>query len=286
MSDIDLKSVLKASSSPMFMGPDKEATPPKPIRVMICIPSGRTWEARNATSVAGLCAYSAMQGISLGVVGLEGSVIAKQRNDLVQMSQQHGMDYMFQIDSDMVFPPDALMRLLKHDKEVVGATYNKRVAPYQTLGKLYGSPPEDPIKNPLCEAQFLPGGMMLYKMSVFDKLTKPYYFESFAWEGETGFESFANYLRSNYGTVPPEEMIEELKDTKFGKWVNEIWAKEREFMGGSYISEDINVCRQFAKAGVKIWCDIALTFELKHLGTLEVTCLRPEDKALITPAVM
>lgn len=285
---MDLRATLKGGTYPVTLEPMKNDPNPPPVhpKVMICIPSGRTWEARCATAVSGLCAYSAMNGVSLGVVGLEGSVISRQRNDLVRMAREHGMDYILQIDSDMVFPPDALCRLLKHNKDVIGATYSKRVKPYDTLGRLHGEPPTDPNKDPLCKAIFLPGGFMLIKLSVFDKLTMPYYYESYAWDGETGFDSFANYLRSNYTDRPPEEAIEELRDTKFAKWANEIWPKEREFCGGSYVSEDVNFFRQLAKAKIESWCDIQLTFQMIHLGTLEVTCLRPEDKSLIVPAVM
>lgn len=283
----DLKSALLggAASAPIMLEP--ETAPKKqPPRVMVGIPSGNTWMARTATAVAGLCAYTGMNGISLGVVGLEGSVISKQRNDLVNIARQHKMDYILQIDSDLVFPPDALLRLLKHDKDIVGATYNKRVAPYETLGRLEGDMPDDPGKTPLCKAIFLPGGFMLMKMSVFERIPPPWYFETYAWPGETGTDALKNYVRSNYTNSCPESALSELDGSNLSKWADEIWPEERKFMGASYVSEDINFSRLVRRHGLEMWCDLQLTWEIKHLGILEVTCLPPTEQALIVPASM
>jgi len=59
---------LSTLPAPLLPSPVAAAPAPKPLKVMICIPSGRTWEARTATSVAGLAAYSALQGLSIGII--------------------------------------------------------------------------------------------------------------------------------------------------------------------------------------------------------------------------
>jgi len=274
-----------------YPNPTPQPQPPgtRPVKVALALPSGRTWEARTATCVAGLSAYSALQGIQIGIINLEGSMITKQRNDLVEHAKKIESDFIFMIDTDMVIPPDSLCRLLAHGKDVVGATYNKRVPPYETLGKLKGpQPTDDELRaGGLREAELLPGGVLLIRMSVFDKIQWPYFFESYQWPGENGVEALKNFLRSNYSTFAPEEALAELDGLdKLKTWLNATWEMESKNNGWQYFSEDLNYFRRLAKAGIISYCDMNLTFESKHLGTQEVTCNRPPVPSVVTAAVM
>src|SRR5262245_5686952 len=260
----------------------------RPIKVWLCLPSGRTWEARTATSVAAIATYSALQGIQVGIINLEGSMITKQRNDLVEHARKIESDYMFMLDTDMQAPPQTLVRLLKHDKDIVGATYNKRVPPFETLGKLKGERPTDDElrKGGLREAELLPTGCLLIKMSVFDKLTWPYFYESYQWDGTSGVDALKTFLRNNYSTFAPEEARAELDTTdKLKTWLNATWDMESKHKW-QYFSEDLSFCRKCVKAGVTLWCDMDLTFEIVHLGVQSVTCSKPPAPTVIAPAVM
>lgn len=248
----------------------------KPKNVMICVPSGRSWEARTASFIAGMVAYSAYQGVSIGICNVEGSMITKSRNDSVQIALDKGAEYIMWIDSDMVGPPDTLMRLLAHERDVVGATYNKRVPPYETLGRLKGKMPETLAAlraGGLREAETMPGGMMLIKTDVYRRMRWPYYYESYEWPGETGTDTIKNFLRDNYEIEPPADVLESLDGTRLGDWLNTYYASAGK--GFWYFSEDLNWCRKVRKLGVRIWCDLTLTFELTHLGVMPVSCLPP-----------
>lgn len=268
--------------------PGRAAIGPK---VLVCLPSGRTWEARTATAVAGLCTFSALHGIQISIANLEGSMISKQRNDLVKMGLDNGFDYLMWIDTDMIMPPNAMMRLLSHNKDIVGATYNKRVPPYETLGKLKGPKPEDIGKGGLHEADLMPGGFMLIKLDVYRKVGWPYYWETYQWSGNDGVESLKTYLRDNYFELPSEEALASLNDAKpLVEWLNKM---QKDYgHRWEYYSEDLNFCRKLRKIGLQIYCDLDLTFEMVHLGTLEVTC-KPPPKVnanpvadAVVPAVM
>lgn len=262
-------------------------SPQAPLKVMICVPSGRTWEARTSTALAGMATYSALHGLSIGIINLEGSMITKQRNDLVDMCRTHNADYILQVDSDLVFPPESLMRLLKHKKDIVGATYNKRVAPYETLGKLKGQKPDNINEGGLQEAELMPGGMMLIKMSVYDKLRWPWYYETYKWEGSTGVEQFKNMMRDSFSIPAPEEALAAFDGTPLAEWLNRVYDVDGK-IAYPYWSEDLNFCRKALKAGFKIWCDVGLTFSMVHLGTQEVTCKAPEapTESMVVPAAM
>lgn len=254
-------------------------TPPaNRCKVALCIPSGRTWEARTATAVAGLTAFSAISNIALALLNLEGSMISRQRNDLVDQALKLGADYVFWIDSDLTFPPDALLRLLAHDKDIVGATYNKRVAPYETLGKLKGPEGVDPAtliaKGGLVEATLLPGGMMLVKTDVYRKMGWPFYYESI-WRTGDALEAFKGLLRDQFHLAMPEPIVQSIDDTELGRFLSKCDRSTE----GNITSEDLAFCQKAGRVGYALWCDLDLTFELVHLGTNEVTCLRPDVEA-------
>lgn len=149
----------------------------KRFKIAIGIPSGSLWHAEMAISLCGL-ASTTVKHHGVCILSQRGSHISKQRNDLVERAKAIDADYLLQIDSDMSFPPDALLRLLAHDKDIVGATYNKRVPPYETLGKAKGVVPAAgaPVSG-LVDMLFMPGGFMLTKLSVYEKLPYPWYFE-------------------------------------------------------------------------------------------------------------
>jgi hypothetical protein len=81
------------------------------------------------------------------------------------------------IDSDMKVPSDGLVKLLDHDKDIVGTFYNKRVPPYETVGHLIDS--KDIHKGGLRLADVMPGGFVLVKREVYEALSPPWYRESY-----------------------------------------------------------------------------------------------------------
>lgn len=146
------------------------------VRVIIGVPSGSHWWADTAMAFAALAARSARY-VDIILLNGKGSHISKQRNDMVEKALASGADYLLQIDSDMVFPPDALLRLIEHQKDIVGATYNKRLPPYETLGKMIGPAPNPLPTSGLLEAESMPGGFMLIDLKVFRSIPYPWYFE-------------------------------------------------------------------------------------------------------------
>lgn len=256
------------------------------IKIMLCIPSTRTWESRTAACVAGISTFTALQGYSVGIANLECSMVTKGRNDLVHQALKFGFDYAMWIDSDMVMPPDTVIRLLKHKKDIVGATYNKRVAPYETLGRLKGvKPGEGVVMTGLREAEQMPGGCMLVKTDVYKRLGWPWYWETYRWPGENGVDALKNYLRHGFSKHAPEDLLAGLDDSPIAQWLNDTREEENK-NNWEYYSEDLNFVRKAMKAGYRVWCDMDLTYQMIHLGTLEVTCKPPQDVSPVIDAQM
>lgn len=66
-----------------------------------------------------------------------GSLIYAARNDLATRAIQMDADYVFWLDSDMVFQPDTLERMMKtireNDIDILTGLYFRRVAPYSPV---------------------------------------------------------------------------------------------------------------------------------------------------------
>lgn len=106
-----------------------------------------------------------------------GSVIHSLRNGLVEQILKEKFDYAFFLDTDIVGPADIIDRLLAHQKDIVGCLYRQRRAPYALLGR----PLPDQIfeVDKVSRAARLPGGCILIKAEVFNKIEKPWF--EFSW---------------------------------------------------------------------------------------------------------
>jgi GT2 family glycosyltransferase len=138
--------------------------------VAVCFASGDMVHADFAIALAALCASAAP--IEAPIINAKSSIVAEARNRCVELAREHAADFLLFLDSDMVFPRDALQQLLAHGKDIVGATYPKRVSPYTVLGAPL---PEGRVESDgaLIEMRHLPTGCLLIRMTVFESLSQP-----------------------------------------------------------------------------------------------------------------
>jgi hypothetical protein len=248
----------------------------KPRSVAILVPSDDHWQAATATSIIDMVRFSMANGVDTGVINWRGAMITAARNGLVRLIPK-GCDAALWVDSDIAMPADALLRLLDHDKDIVGCFYNQRVAPYSTVGQfadpaLNAAPPADGLH----EAAYLPGGFVMVKKRVYDKLGWPWYGEITRWPG-SAVESFCARLRAEALVRPPEEAIAALMScTAFTSWLVENHAKDLETNPTAMISEDFFFSRLARNAGYKLWVDIDLTWQLAHMGVQPIQCFPPQ----------
>lgn len=254
---------------------DLRAHTPKRLRVAVAVPSGRTWEATTANCVAALAAHSAIAGIDVVLLNVQSSQISHSRNMTVEIALKENCDKILWVDSDMKFDPDMLMNLLKHNKDIVGATYNRRTPPYSTLGKLIGPRPADSeLQGGLREAMVMPGGMMLVSCDVYRRLSWPWYAECFRPAGDDGLTSFRALLKDYFREIPPDDALDELDGTKLGAWLKAGGFDLSEGGGEEckILSEDIFFTKKARKNGYRVWCCLDATFKTIHLGVQEITC--------------
>lgn len=245
--------------------------------IMLCLPQRDEVKAGFSMALSQLAFWNS-RNMRANIYASEyrSSQITSARNTLVDKGLGFGVDWFFWIDSDMRFPPDSLVRLMKANKAMVGATYNKRTPPHTTLGHFIKKDLDrDIAKGGLIEADFMPGGLMLIKADVYRSMEYPWYFETYHWNGKSPLDSFVRMLQ-DWSTVEiPDSVLSSLYSIKgIREWLSECeppeWMKKTRLM-----SEDYNFCRKVRRRGFEIWCDLDLTYEVGHIGEHIVTCERP-----------
>lgn len=97
------------------------------MKIMIAVPCMDQVPARFAQSLATL------QKVGECVIGFQvGSLVYVARENLAGGAIEMGADYVLWLDSDMVFNPDTLVRLLadKDKGDIVSGLYYRRVSPF------------------------------------------------------------------------------------------------------------------------------------------------------------
>lgn len=98
-------------------------------KILICIPS----MDMVATGFAQSLAMLKKGGHETAIMFQVGSLIYEARNKLAKQAIKMGADYTMWFDSDMIFEPDTMIRLLAHDKPIVSGAYFRRCPPYHLV---------------------------------------------------------------------------------------------------------------------------------------------------------
>lgn len=125
--------------------------------------------------------------LAIETMFVEGVRTDRNRNQIVERFMQGGFDYLLFLDTDMVYPPDTLIKYIESGKDLIGGVYFKRSTPHfpvvyrkQEAGKFV---PIDPLSygyNQLVEVDGLGTGGMLISRNVFEAIEaqgKEYWFK-------------------------------------------------------------------------------------------------------------
>lgn len=101
------------------------------IRVVVGMPATETMKAKTAHAIGALILHSADKIIDFLLI--QSCDIASSRTWLAKQAVEKGATHLLFIDSDMLFPSDALDQLLAREKHIIGVEYNKRKFPLETV---------------------------------------------------------------------------------------------------------------------------------------------------------
>ena len=151
--------------------------------VAIIVPNTGTVHHNTVTSLTGLVWHTAKEAcIPVGLEYHSPSIagLAKVRNLGAELALANpNVTHTLWVDSDMTFPPDALDRLLKWDKPIVGCAYSKRDGSSIVAAGMDGKQMTSIPKHGLHEVKVLGFGLILIQRSVFEKAEQPWFYEPY-----------------------------------------------------------------------------------------------------------
>ena len=166
------------------------------------------------------------------------SLVTRARNNLMakMMTNKEATHFMF-IDADIRFEPDAILKMIACDKDVIGGLYPKKALPVNYVINLR---PETKIQGDIFTVDTMGTGFLLFKRHVYEKLIAAH--PECKYVDDVG-------LGKQY-----EPMMYSIFDCNID---------ER----GHYLSEDWLFCRRWAKLGGEIWAHGKVL--LNHIGHYE-----------------
>jgi hypothetical protein len=184
-------------------------------------------------------------------------------------------EWLFQIDDDTTPPQDALVRLLKAQRDFIAGVYFNPRPPFNPIAYIreddgfytavYGYP-----QGTLIQIDSVGMGCTLIHKSVFQKI----YDNHRVFQRQNG-SIFAMHNDNVFGTLPADPFVKKtrtIKDGMFSEPVIEVNKDERPFpyYAMEYArTEDHHFCELAASVGVKPWLDTTITCEhwkLKDVG--------------------
>jgi hypothetical protein len=228
-----------------------------------------------------MASYSLVQGVQVVLINEQCSYVTYARNKLVIGALRHHVDYLMWLDTDMIVPDDAMIRLLKHDKDIVGASYARRSPPFDMLGKIPKG--TDLAAGGLVEADFLPSGCILVKADVYKKMKWPWYYETYhrdVADGRDLCDSFFDHLEDSFNAKVPLNLRDLMLATGLDDWIEQNVPVNGMTDENPYINEDFCFIHKAKRLGYEAWLDLDMTYEIGHIGTQIIACARPDGKTV------
>lgn len=171
-----------SAAMPQMQNPSPQGKPPS---VMILVPAMEMVNAEFAQHLGMACANLVANGIKINCAFNIGSVITIARRNLTDIFLQSDFDYAWWVDSDMKFPIDAPVRLLKRGVPLVGCNYRRRRFPNPGFTGMMGQPGNfrelitDDNSPAMEDVDVLPHGCVMVHRSVYEKIPQPHYIQDF-----------------------------------------------------------------------------------------------------------
>ena len=94
--------------------------------VSILVPTKDTVYSHFSYSLSNLMKVSTQMGVDTHLFFDSSTILINQRENLIDNSIEMGTEWCLWLDSDMMFPPTTLLRLLSHKEDIVACNYMKR----------------------------------------------------------------------------------------------------------------------------------------------------------------
>lgn len=107
--------------------------------------------------------------------------IEEMRNTIVMDALTAGCTHLLMMDTDQLYPPDALTKMLAHKRPIVGARIRRRYPPFDnllfrgTVGEYVTVPHDECVSGQLIEVDATGAGCLLLDTRIFRKILAPWF---------------------------------------------------------------------------------------------------------------
>ena len=186
------------------------------------------------SSYLGFTIMAMQNGINFQIDTLSNeSNVNRARNSCAAKFLSGDCSHLMFVDADIQFNPQDIVKLITHDKDIVGGIYPQKTLPPKMVVNTLNNGEHE---GDLIEVGTLGTGFMLIKRSVFEKMIE---------EGATPYVDAI-------GLSPKEN------SNQYDFFQCTIDSN------GRYLTEDWSFCRRWRQLGGKIWADT--TIGLTHVG--------------------
>ena len=176
-----------------------------------------------------LAYHAAMSEDQVNLHFRQGTIMAEQRQELLKIAVDNGATHAIFLDTDMRFPKDVIERMVAHDVPVVAANCAKRRRPISATARV--EDPDDPSKL----------------IAVWPD------------KNVTGLQQIAVV-----GTAVMCIKTEILTRLEY-PWFDQPFMHDQD----SFVGEDLFFAGRLKQAGVPLYIDHDLSWEIKHIGKYE-----------------
>lgn len=202
------------------------------------------------------------------------SLVNRARNGLIAKAMLKGATHMFFIDSDIVWKPTDILKLLVCDKPLVGGIYPKKKYNWKVLNdRDFIKKCDKNVDNSIFNSEISKekDNFSQYKMVNYNFISKSKTINIVNRLMEL------KYLPTGFMMIKREvieEMIQKYPETKYTDDTDFLTKEENEFTyalfdcaikNGQYLSEDWLFCERYSNLGYSIYADV--TIDLIHVGT-------------------
>lgn len=221
------------------------------VKIAICIPRYGDTKGRFTISLARMIVHTMSRGapdpgrapLQLEIFSLASSDLPAARTLLLKEAISWQAAYTLWLDADHVFPPDALLRLLRHRLPVVGCNQPRRLEPT---------------------------GPVAVRLNEKGEMEHVWTTEALALAGaveEVEHVGLALCLMDMKILHQVKEHVE--KGVGWGDW--NPFARRLYPGTSSYMGEDVSFFRELREAGVKVYIDHALSWQVGHIHETVLT---------------
>ena len=212
---------------------------PKP-KVFIAMPCYDTMKVETCVSILNTYAILAKAGIECRFKSVKSSLVTHARNLLTAGFMASEYDYMLCVDADIEFSPEAPLRMLVPQKDIVVTPYRLKENPLKTKYPVEFPDPHNIKILPfdLVELKSAPAGLMLINRVVFKTLMAKYPNKKIKFDKE-----HQDKMDIEIGSKGATE-----------KYMYNFW--DTDFKDHTWKGEDLAFCELVRRASIKIYANL------------------------------